>query len=40
MIVSDNGTEFPWNAMLTWSQDRQSRLALHLTLKADAEWVL
>ena len=36
MIVSDNGTEFTSNAILTWAK-RRDRMALHRTGETDAE---
>ena len=40
MIVSDNGTEFTSNAMLSWCERQQDRLALHRAGQADAERLL
>ena len=36
-IVSDNGTEFTCNAMLSWCKDTSHRLALHRAGQADPE---
>ena len=40
MIVSDNGTEFTCNAMLTWSENNQIAWHFITTRKADAERLL
>src|SRR6201747_211704 len=40
MIVSDNGTEFTCNAMLTWSEENQIALALYRAGQTDAERLL